>query len=114
MKQLELIRVSEYTYNIDFLANHDAGDVLGEAAFIGDSGNWDAADVLEGAGPNNTCLTALRKTTCKVAEGPEACMTCVRRAWREGQVVGLRDECSDPSKSFPLDNKIAVTQTRNS
>jgi hypothetical protein len=38
---LTVYRVSEYGADyVDFLANHNAGDLLGEAGFLGDSGNF--------------------------------------------------------------------------
>ena len=161
VRYTNMVRVSEYTYDIDFLASHDAGNPLGEATFIGastahlvlqaslypspvsgsgpaplflllclclfasasqpqpvslslsacqsqprkpgDSGNWDAADIL-GDG-SNSCLRALQPTHCNTSH-EHSCMDCVRQTWRDNNSA-VRTECSDPSSSFPKDNKIA-------
>ena len=35
IRYTNMVRVSEYTYDLDFLASHDTGDTLGEATIIG-------------------------------------------------------------------------------
>ena len=115
---LRVYRVSEYTSGVDFLLNHNAGDLMGEVSFMGDSGNWAAADVLRGAGgrgntSSNTCVVALWGACGGHASSGSftACMGCASSAWRDpGRPghAGVRAECSDPAQPWPLDNKLAA------
>lgn len=99
-------RVAEETDEIDFLPNHNAGDLVGEAAFLSDSGNFVVPpDQLK----RDPCAQALRRSSCH-GKGGSDCMGCVTRLWENGTgaVAGrVRAQCSDPGLSFPWDNKVA-------
>jgi hypothetical protein len=103
-----MYRVSEYTADVDFLENHNAGDALGETAFLGDSGNFAPEDLLRNT--SNTCLQALARTDCANPGGSaESCLTCVVGAWDRALTpaeTAVRSQCSNPSLAFPEDNKL--------
>ena len=97
-------RVSELTDGVDFLPNHNAGDLIGEAAFLSDSGNF-ALPPSELA--TDACATALNKTHC--TPGSSSCMDCAAAVWATGTgpaANAVRAQCSDPGREFPLDNKV--------
>lgn len=98
----EVYRVSEGTHHIDLLENHNSGDLVGEAAFLTDSGNfvmpWQQMTV-------DRCAAAMNQTRC-VAGGGQPCMDCLAAAWANSSGV-LRRQCSDPGAPWPLDNKVA-------
>lgn len=112
-------RVSEGTTEVDLLLNHNAGDLLGEAGFLSDSGNFVLSKAQLAADP---CAQALTKyTTCQpqAAGGSgrlrrpsqaadwrsSRCLACVAAAWARSSAV--RAQCSDPARPFPIDNKVA-------
>lgn len=78
-------RVAESSFTVDYLDNHNAGDIGGEVAFLSDSGNF--APVAAKAGGDffdvpsiprsDPCLSELNKS-CEFL-GKESCMHCVAK-----------------------------------
>lgn len=103
----EMYRVSEGTHDIDFLANHNAGNILGEASFLTDSGNF----VLPPSElAHDPCARALARLPCRsVPAAPAACETCVAAYWdaaNTSAAKGVRQQCSNPAQPWPVDNKV--------
>ena len=114
-----MYRVAEGTSEIDLLENHNAGDLLGEAAFLTDSGNFVVPPAQLAADP---CARALNHTTCRPKPLPGGaasagtggggsptetaaadCMSCVAAVWERGKgpaADAVRAQCSDPGPSF--------------
>ena len=95
-------RVSELTDDVDFLPNHNAGDLVGEAAFLSDSGNFKSPLA------SDACAKALNQTHC--TPGSKSCLDCAAAVWATGTgpaANGVRAQCSDPGRAWPLDNKVA-------
>eukprot|EP01052_Picozoa_sp_SAG31_P011360 SAG31_NODE_641_length_13313_cov_5.365219_2_plen_522_part_00 len=96
-------RVSEGTDEVDLLLNHNAGDELGEAAFLTDSGNFVLSKSQIAADP---CAQVLAKYSgCK--PHTDGCMQCAARAWANSSQTAIRAHCSNPAQPFPIDNKAA-------
>lgn len=104
---LEVFRVSEETSDIDLLENHNSGDIVGEAAFLTDSGNF-VMPISQLR--KDKCAKALNLTTCGSKRG-KACMSCLHAAWELSELI--RSECSDPTASWPKDNKVANAFCKN-
>eukprot|EP00729_Bicosta_minor_P001719 gene1719-32604_t len=101
----EVYRVSEGTHAIDLLENHNSGDLLGEAAFLTDSGNfvvpWQQLQ-------SDPCAAAINSSTSCKAGGKDSCMACLSLAWLDAKPSHpFKQACSDPGKPWPFDNKIA-------
>ena len=95
-------RVAEETHDIDLLLNHNAGDLMGETAFLGDSGNFVLTPEQIAADP---CAQALNQTACRPGK---ACMSCAGQVWANGtgaSAEAVRAQCSNPALPFPTDNK---------
>ena len=93
-----VFRVAEETHDIDLLLNHNAGDLMGETAFLGDSGNFVLTPEQIAADP---CAQALNQTDCRPGK---ACMSCAGQVWANG-TGAVRAQCSNPALPFPTDNK---------
>lgn len=115
LEYLTVYRVSEETTDIDLLMNHNAGDLVGEAAFLTDSGNFVMPPQQLS---KDSCAQALNRTECRPlrqsslrarSRSKQDCMQCVADEWAHGKGVAadaVRAECSDPSLPFPTDNKV--------
>lgn len=104
-------RVSEGTGDIDFLPNHNAGDLLGEAAFLSDSSNF---AVPPGEVDRDPCAQALSAAAPECqrlgARDGQKCLGCLQRVWRNGTGPAantMRRQCSAPAAAWPDDNKMA-------
>ena len=113
-----MYRVAEDTAEIDLLENHNAGTLVGEAAFLTDSGNFVVPPAQLAVDP---CARALNQTSCRPktkrgggfgwpAEDAASCMSCITAVWEHGVGAAadvVRAQCSNPGLPFPGDNKVA-------
>ena len=74
-------------------------------AFLTDSGNFVVPAQQLARDP---CAAAINSSTHCTAGGGDSCMRCLAAAWKDASPSSpLAQECSDPSKPWPFDNKIA-------